>query len=201
MTPRFFRVSLLTFALAVAGCGGSQGMHGKVRPSSEFTPRDTGLFEDGVDLIEDPQGLEGQWRDDWENDLNERIARSDVIALGSVNTLNTDLDLEHQTSYRVVFAFEHRLVGEPPASELNLVSRGGAPGFSSIERDRANILNRKLVVFMKYAAAGAKGDTAVVTHFHLSPPSDVVLDRIGRFKESKEPSHVQVIEHTQSNEE
>lgn len=200
MTPRLFRVSLLTFALAMASCGGSSGMHGALRPSSEFTTRDTGLFEDGVDLIEDPQGLEGKWRDDWENDLNERIARSDVIALGSVSTLSTDQDLEHQTSYRVVFAFERGLVGEPPASEMNLVSRGGAPGFASIERDRANLLNHKLVVFMKYAAAGADDKTAVVTHFHLSPPSDVVLERIGSFKQSKEPSHVEVIEHTQSNE-
>src|SRR4051794_29404001 len=123
MTSHFLPVALLTFLLAVAGCGGSQGMHGKLRPSSEFTPRDSGLFEDGVDLIDDPQGLEGQWRDDWENDLNERIARSDVIAVGSVNTLRTDVDLEHQTSYRVVFAFERKLVGEPPSSELNLLSR------------------------------------------------------------------------------
>jgi hypothetical protein len=199
MTPRFFRSSSLLIALALASCGGSQGMHGKMRPSSEFTSRDTGLFEDGVDLIEDPQGLEGQWRDDWENDLNERIARSDVIALGSVNTLRTDLDLDHQTSYRVVFAFERGLVGEPPAKELNLVSRSGAPGFSSIERDHANMLNHKFVVFMKYAVAGQKDETAVATHFHLSPPSDVVLERIGTFKESKEPSHVRVIEHTQSN--
>jgi hypothetical protein len=187
------------FALIVCGaCGGSQGMHGKFRPSSEFTTRDTGLFEDGVDLIEDPQGLEGQWRDDWESDLNDRIARSDVIAVGTVNTLRTDLDLEHNTNYRVVFDFERSLQGEPPSNELNLASRTGAPGYSSIDRDHDKILNRRFIVFMKYAPGSEGDEEAVIAHFHLSPLSQVVLERITQFKESKEPTHIRVIEHTQT---
>ena len=194
MIPRQSR--LLTFACIgaasviglAAGCGGRQD---RVQTGSEFTEREIALFEDGIDLIDDPKGLEGRWREDWDNDLNDRIASSDVIAYGTVTTLRTDVDLDHRTSYRLVFALEQTLKGEPQQAEFSLLSRGGAPGFATVDRDRERILNRKLVVFLKYAAGAPP-----VLHFHLSPPSDIVLSRVQSYQERESP-RIRVIEHTQ----
>jgi hypothetical protein len=183
----------LASALALSACGGSK--QGKPTVTSEFGVREAQLFEDGVDLIEDPSGLEGQWRDDWENDLNERISKSDLIASGTVTTLRTDVDLEKRTSYRVVFAVEHVFKGEKTAPELTLVSIAGAGGYASIERDREHMLNQKLVAFVKYAEAPQGSGAEVISHFHLSPPSDVVLARIREFDARKHPNRVIVVEH------
>jgi hypothetical protein len=205
-TPLLVRMSGLVLlpALALsmagwAGCGAS-AVQGKPQVTSEFGVREGQLFEDGIDLIEDPQGLEGQWRDDWENDLNERISKSDLIASGTVTTLRTDIDLEKHTSYRVVFAIERVFKGEKPSSELTLVSIAGAGGYASIERDRQHMLSRKMVVFLKYADASAGSGSAasgndVIAHFHLSPPSDVVLARVREFDDHKRPNRVIIVEH------
>jgi hypothetical protein len=187
-------LSLFVLAAPMAGCGAS-AVHGKPQVTSPFGVREAQLFEDGVDLIEDPKGLEGQWRDDWENDLNERIAASDLISTGIATTLRTDVDLQKHTSYRVVFAVDRVFKGAKPSSELTLLSIAGAGGYGSIERDRQHMLNRNLVVFLKYAdAPDGKG---IVAHFHLSPPSEVVLARIREFETRKQPNRVIVVEHKQ----
>jgi hypothetical protein len=186
--------TVLAGTLSACGAQAAQGP----TPSSEFGVRETQLFEDGVDLIEDPQGLEGKWRDDWEADLNERISKSDVIASGTVTTVRTDIDLDKRTNYRVVFALDHALKGDKPSPEITLVTRQGAAGYASIERDRQNMLGRKLVVFVKYAAPiEGSGNSAVISHFHLSPNSPVVLDRVGEFESRKHSHRVVVIERTQ----
>lgn len=193
LSGRVLAVALvLAPSASIAGCG-SAATQGKPQVTSPFGVREAQLFEDGVDLIETPEGLEGQWRNDWENDLNERISASDLIASGTVTTLRADVDLEKRTSYRVVFAVERVFKGQKPASELMLVTTAGAGGYGSIERDRQHMLGRSMVVFLKYAA-GPEGQ-GVVSHFHLSPPSNTVLARIREFEAQKEPNRVIVVEH------
>jgi hypothetical protein len=181
-------------ALALVGCGIACGAHSSRGPQvrSEFTLDDAKLFEDGVDLIETPEQLEGQWKLDWDRDLDRRINQSDTIALGTVSTLRTDTDLEHRTNYQIVMNVESTLEGDRPGSELTLTSREGASGYSSIEEHKDQLLSRKLVAFVKYAK---NENGTVIWHFHLSAPSKAVLDRVAVFDAQKHSSQIQVIEH------
>ncbi|MFI5306169.1 MAG: hypothetical protein ACHQ53_02390 [Polyangiales bacterium] len=179
----------LTIVLACAACA-----HHAQGPSAhaEFSSDDAALFEDGVDLIEDPGQLEGQWKTDWDRDLDRRIAQADVIAVGTVTTLRADVDLDRRTSRHLVLAVERTLEGKAP-SELILVSREGAAGYASIGDHSGDVLNRKLLAFVRYAAGP---DDSVIAHFHLSVPSDTVLQRVDQYEAQKRPSQVQIIEHS-----
>jgi hypothetical protein len=186
------RFSWLALALCWAACGSQTAQGPRVR--SEFTVDDAVLFEDGVDLIEDPEQLVGQWKVDWDRDLDRRVAQSDLVALGTVTTLHADVDLEHRTTYQIVFRIERTLEGERPPSEIILVSRQGAGGYASVTEHRDHLLERKLAVFVKYAPGEAG---AVVGHFHLSAPSKVVLQRMEQYEAQKHPASVRIIEHRQ----
>jgi hypothetical protein len=187
MAPR-----LLCFLIVLCGSACSSQAAQGPRPRSPFTADDAALFEDGIDLIENPDQLEGQWKTDWDRDLDRRIAQSDFVALGSVTTLRDDSDLESRTSYQIVLAIERTLAGDAHGSELTLISRQGSGGYSSVEKQRKQLLGRKLTAFVKYAAGD--GDS-VVSHFHLSAPSSAVLERVGASETRKHPTSVQVIEH------
>jgi hypothetical protein len=175
-----------------AACG-SQSAQGP-RPSTELNAEQAALFGDGVDLIEDPEQLEGSWRTDWDRDLDRRVLESDLIVIGTVSTLRAEVDLDHRTSYQLVLGVERTLEGKAPGSELTLTSREGAAGYASIKDHSDHVLERKLVAFVKYAAGS--GD-AVVAHFHLSAPSQVVLQRVDQYEAQKHPASVQIIEHRQ----
>jgi hypothetical protein len=178
----------LTIVLGCMACAhGAQGP----RAHAEFSPSDAALFEDGLDLIEDPDQLEGQWKSDWDRDLDRRVAQSDVIAVGTVTMLRADVDLDRRTSYHLVLSVERTLEGKAPG-ELILVSREGAAGYASVGDHSGDVLNRKLLAFVRYAAGP---DDSVIVHFHLSVPSQTVLQRVDQYEAQKRPSQVQVIEH------
>ena len=184
------RVAIVLGLLGVASCGASRGS--SMRPHAEFTAEDARLFEDGVDLIENPDQLEGQWKLDWDRDLDRRVAQSDLIVIGTVNTLRDDVDLDQNTSYQIVLATERALVGEKPGSEMILISRQGATGYSSVQEHRGHLLGRKLIAFVRYAIGE---NDAAVAHFHLSSPSEAVTARIDTFEAQRRPSSVKIVEH------
>jgi hypothetical protein len=184
------RISGLTVMLlsAATACGGGKPGAGSTVALSE---REHALFDDGVDLIENPEGLSGRWKEDWDRDLDERIAGSDFVATGSVTTLRTEVDPERQTSYHMVFDVDEALLGEPSSKELLLISRDGDTGYGSVVQHRDHVLRRAVLAFVKY---GAGPDGASTPYFHLAAPSKVALQRIRAYNERKTPNRVVVIE-------
>jgi hypothetical protein len=164
---RALRATLaLVFVCAfVTACGGSH--QGGPTVSSPFEPRDAQLFDDGMDLMEDPDSLHGQWRADWEHELTERIERSDVVVEGEVVAVHADTDPDKRTSHRVVLSVGRVHRGHMPAGETSLVAREGALGFRSIAGKPERLLRRQFVAFIKYAEAPGRP----IAHFHLTPPS------------------------------
>lgn len=161
------RLGAVTAVLAlVVGCGAS-------RPgpavSSPFTDRDAQLFDDGVDLMEDPDALHGSWLADWHRELSERLERSDVIVEGDVISTHVDSDPDQRKTYRVVLAVRrvhHGDLGEG-VSEVSLTSREGSLGYASIASNPERVLRRPFVAFMKYV----EGPRGPVARFHITPPS------------------------------
>jgi hypothetical protein len=179
--------ALLLAAVFACGGGGSRGL-GSTQPLST---REHDLFDDGVDLIENPEGLSGRWKEDWDRDLNDRLASSDLVVTGTVTTLRSEVDPERRTSYHLVFDVDRALVGEPGAGEIVLISRDGDTGYGSVVQHRDHVLRRSVLAFIKY---GAGPDGTSVPHFHLAAPSQVALKRIHEYNERKTPNRVVVIE-------
>jgi hypothetical protein len=167
---------MLRIGLAVASTWIACGGGGAAGPTvtSEFTDEDAEIFDDGIDFIEDPEGLDGRWQSDWERDLERRVSGADLIAEVEVVTLRLDTDPEQRRTYRLIGRFESIVFGERPDEDIALVVPEGAPGFSSVADNENRLLNERFVVYVKWyhneEVAGVR------PHFHLAPASEVVLD-------------------------
>jgi hypothetical protein len=138
------------FALASVGCGTAASTGNVMHPSSPFTEADAQLFENGVDLVGDPQALTGRWADDWASELSSRIQRSDLIALLTVNTLRTDTNPQEHTTHWLVGDVGDVLKGVRGEEELSLATADDSLGFDSVDRERANILRKPMLVLAKW---------------------------------------------------
>src|SRR5215471_9682613 len=110
------RIPPLSIACLCAWLGACAGQSNTTaaRVTSPFTATDSKLFDDGVDLVSDPDGLGGRWAEDWNTEMRDRVQRSDLIALVTVTTLLTDIDPEGHTTHRLVVHIDKSMKGEPP---------------------------------------------------------------------------------------
>jgi hypothetical protein len=174
----------LSFAL-LAGCGGKSSTT-PARPTSPFTETDLKLFDDGVDLVSDPEGLGGKWADDWNVEMRDRVRRSDLIALVKVSTVLTDTDPEGHTAHRLVVQVDTSMKGEAPAGEINLSSLDSAVGFSTVDSNKGRLLHMRLLALLKWVE---QPDGSVTSHFHLSAPADTIVSRVQAHIERDAPQN------------
>ncbi len=167
--------SLLLFVLgiAVASCGGPQETVATV--TSPFTSEHQAVFEDGIDLVRDPRVLEGQWLSSWEEELSRRVALADVVALVTIRTLRTDVDLERRRTYRLITHVDRVYLGQQVGEEIVLTVREGQGGFGTVETNEGQLLDRQYMVFLKWAE---DEDGIVRARWHLSPATDQVASRV-----------------------
>lgn len=178
---------MLPFFVAFAcGCGGGSG---QIKTSSDFTVEHAEFFEDGVDYVANPDVLEGRWRDDWQRELEKRLEYADFIGVVTVTTLRTDIDPGRRTSYRLMTKVDKRLFGEAPKAGLTLLVRDGQPGYETVDGNQRRILDERFVVFVKWY----ENDNELISaHWHLSPASDVIVDRVRELLLRRESSKPQV---------
>lgn len=143
-----------------------------MRVTSEFTSEHAELFEDGFDFVREPGALEGQWLENWQREINNRVAYSDFIATVTVTTLRTDVDPERRTSFRVVASVERTLYGGVPDSEIELTVDENAVGYASVKDNQQQFLNQVFVAYLKWYE---KADGGVAAHWHLSPASEGIV--------------------------
>jgi hypothetical protein len=166
------RLALSSIFVAVAACGGgSQEVEVQVTP---FTEEHAAVFEDGIDFVADPEGLEGRWREDWSRELDQRVSWSDVVAVITIRTIRTDTDPNRETTLRLLAEPSRTLLGEIP-DEIELKVGHEQAGFSTVEGNDRQILNTEFVAFLKWYQAA---DGSVRPHWHLAPASDPVMSRV-----------------------
>ncbi|HKP55341.1 MAG TPA: hypothetical protein VJV78_01395 [Polyangiales bacterium] len=160
-------------------------------PTSPFTDADLKLFDDGLDTVADPDALGGRWAEDWNNEMLERVRRSDLIAIVEVTTLLTDTDPEGHTTHRLVVSVEKAMKGKPPADEINLSTPSVATGFPSIDSNKGRLLHMHLLGLLKWIELP---DGSVSSHFHLASSSDKVVSRVRALMEKDQPQNRTIIE-------
>ena len=164
------RTSFVSLFLLAFACGGSEPILG-----APFTPEDQQYFDDGVDLIGDPESLEGRWREDWATELDQRVRRADSIIYVRIRTLRTDVDLDRRTTYRLFPESERALLGSLP-EDLVLAAREGDAGYAAIRQNEPRILGNALVLFLKWDRP--EGAATATARWHLSPATEQVTSRV-----------------------
>src|SRR5690606_10183915 len=111
----------------------------------------------------------------WEDELARRVGFADVVALVTIRTLRTDLDLERRRTYRLITHVDRVYLGERVGEEIVLTVREGEGGFGTVETNEGQLLDRQYFVFLKWA----EGDDGMVrARWHLSPATDQVASRV-----------------------
>ena len=172
-------LSLATATLTLAGCGSTAPT---IRVTSPFTAEHALVFDDGADYVARPDALDGDWREDWDRDMQKRVGFSDTICVVTVNTLRIDTDLDRNTTYRLIAHIDRTLYGESPGEELPLIVREGSDGYASINGNDRRILNKTFVLFLKWYQPPT-GD--ISSHWHLSPASQQILTATNRMIERR----------------
>lgn len=168
------RTTALALPLVLAlACGGPQETVAVV--TSPFTDEHAVLFEDGLDLVRDPRVLEGHWLSSWEDELARRTGFADVVALVTIRTLRTDVDLDRRRTYRLMTHVDRVLHGERVGEEIVLIVREGEGGFGTVETNERQLLDRQYLAFIKWAE---DEDGTVRARWHLSPATDQVAGRV-----------------------
>jgi hypothetical protein len=157
--------------VVVTGCA-SQGIDVTTLP--RFSEADRTLFDDGVDMVAEPEGLGGPLLAQWEGELGQRLEHSDIVAVGRFHTVRETVDLDHQATHRLIMKVETRYRGKAKG-DLTLGSRHDAPGHETIGRHRDRLLKEKFVAFVRRFRSDRD---EVELHFRLMPATESLLQRL-----------------------
>ncbi|MGF1468259.1 MAG: hypothetical protein ACFCGT_19225 [Sandaracinaceae bacterium] len=164
----------LLLGVGVSGGCGATSTGAPAAVTSPFTEGDAAVFQNGLDLVGEPDLLAGPWLESWERDLRTRVRAADIVAVVTIQTVRTDIDLEKRETYRLVARVERAFVGEPPP-ELVLVVREDEDGYETVDENHTGILADQFLAFVKYAESD---EGPIVPRWHLSPATDQVARRV-----------------------
>lgn len=172
----------LCLAFALLACGSAPAA---IRVTSPMTPMELRVFDHGVDFVDDPDILSGQWRRNWSDELQTRVGSADTILLVRINSAQATRIPDVGPSYRLDIQPAGALFGA--STDVDLVSAEGDSGFSSIDRNQARLLSSEFVLFVKWYEAE---DGTVAAHWHLSPATESVKTRVRFFIDSRRQAPV-----------
>lgn len=188
-TPPSATSSLLATALVLAAAAMapvSLAACGSSAPRIVVTPMTSAqgvVFENGVDFIDDPSILEGNWLETWEQEVDLRVRSADVVAYVRITTVRTDTDLERRETHRLVAHIDSLRLGEGVGDDLELVAREGDAGFDTVHDQDRRLLNQRFVAFVKWVQATP--EDPIVARWHLSPASERVVRRVNSLVEAR----------------
>lgn len=162
---------LSTLALLSASCGGGIAeLEVNVTP---FTAEHELLFENGLDMVRDPEALGGNWFTTWERELDARITHADVVALVTVRAVRTDTDLERRDTFRLVNRVDRTYLGDLD-EEVTLSVAESEAGYGTVETNERRLLDAQFIAFIKWQ----DGESGVRSRWHMSPATEAVAIRV-----------------------
>jgi hypothetical protein len=165
------RLSAMGLFLVVA-CGGTAAV---APPVAASLPAELEtVYENGADFVDDPEILQGRWRDDWSQELDSRVRTADIIAIVNVPTLRTDIDPEGRMTFRLNSVVDTSILGDA-SGEIPLESHQGELGFTGVRSNERRIQSQPMVLFLIWAA---DEDGSTIARWHLSPGTEQVISRV-----------------------
>lgn len=161
---------VLPAVLFWSACGGPVE-----RVVTPFLEEHAPLFENGLDLIRDPAGMEGSWLETWEQELDSRVTHADLVLLVTVRTIRQDTDLDRRDTFRLIVHVDRKLLGDVE-EELTLVTRQPDAGFQTVETNERRLLDQQFIAFVKWQRDEATQE--ILPRWHLSPATDAVAARV-----------------------
>ncbi|MBW2402442.1 MAG: hypothetical protein JRF42_01215 [Deltaproteobacteria bacterium] len=117
------------------------------------------------------------------------MARADLIAVVAVDSLSSDL-VKRRSAYRLTVRIRDRLKGTS-STELVLRVRDDEAGYQSVRANEDRLLHNSFVAFIKWEAVAGSPD--LIAHWHLSPDSGAVRDKVEFFlRQPVRDSHTEV---------
>ncbi len=151
----------MTVLVSLAGCGGA------FKTGDSWDPKESRMFDDGVDLLQDISKLSGEWEYQAEQELEARTHLADMVAVVSVLAVQTNEDLEGIESKKIEVRIEDIIYGDAPGNDLALKSTSKSLGYSLILRHEQHLVG-KHIIFVRWFT---EDDDSLGHHFHLSPAS------------------------------
>lgn len=137
--------------------------------ATPFLPEHQAMFENGLDMVRDPEALGGAWLGEWQEDLDERVTHADVVALVTVRTLREDVDLDRNETYRLIAEVDRAYLGELD-DEITLIVAQDEPGYGTVENNERQLLDTQFVAFIKWEET----EDGLRARWHLSPATEAV---------------------------
>ena len=174
-------ISALAIALAACGHGGAT-VAGPTRPASSWAGQDADLFDDGIDVGAIPIGGAAANEKDRDEANDERVPnrveKADGVVVGKVIGVSSEPVGDHNR-FRLELTIEgDPLAGAHPDTPFTLVVESSSPAFGTVRSQDAQLIGKKFVVYFRRYAGEEGGEP--ITHYHLSPTTDHVLDLIQR---------------------
>lgn len=177
MSPRGLTAAVALTLLAA--CGGTQAEPERVA-SSPFLESHEDMFENGLDMVRDPDALDGSWLGAWQDELDNRVTHADIVALVTVRTLRTDVDLDRSETFRLIASVDRAYLGEA-GEELTLTVSESERGYGTVENNQRRLLDEQFIVFVKWQAT----DEGTRARWHLSPATEAVAIETRRLLASR----------------
>ena len=164
---RVFSVRVLIAVIACwgIGCAGAAAN----APTTDFRASDVALFDNSVDLVAEPAIVEGE-----HGAFERRVARADLVASIRVQSLHAEL-VKRRAAYRLMVRVKDRIKGTS-SRDLELRVSDDEPGYRSVELNEDRLLHEPFIAFVKWQAV--PDSTELIAHWHLSPDSEAVRDKI-----------------------
>ncbi len=160
---------LLTIALSVSSCGPRAAPVG-----APWNPGDAVFFDDGADLIIDPDALSGRAGFQQKDALEARIQLSDLAAVVEISSLHTESDVDKKESKRLEVASIETLYGSFPRGNLSLKTPSSSPGYELIVRHESYLEGDFILFYRGFKDIEDNGEK-VGYHFHLTKASSTLI--------------------------
>ena len=162
-----------------AACGGAQGRGPEVA-ARPFLEEHEAMFENGIDMVRDPEALDGGWLGTWQSELDDRVTHADAVALVTVRTLRTDVDLDRNETYRLIVSVDREYLGELP-DEVALTVDQTQRGYGTVRNNERRLLDQRFLAFIKWQDT----ERGPRPRWHLSPATEPVAAQTFRLLASR----------------
>ena len=162
-------IAIAAVSVVMIGCGGGFAAGRPWDAANEAT-----VFDDGIDVIDDPAKLSGEWAFRARRDLESRSNLADMVAVVTIISVQTMKDVDGVEAHRVDALLKKALYGSSPTKNLVLKSSASALGNALIMRHEGRLTGSYLV-FLRWFE---QEDGSLGHHFHLSPSSPAIMEKV-----------------------